>query len=111
MAKKRSDLCSAWRLPGHGTRPGKRHCSPLWALSYRPCRLASRSNLPHSPMVPEGGWNVHRGGRKRQYWEEEKRRAEMQEACRGMDDLAKKLGAWDPVKVIRRARDARRPAA
>ena len=43
--------------------------------------------------------------------EEEKRRGEMQEACRRMDDLAKKLGAWDPVRVIRRARDARRPAA
>ena len=35
----------------------------------------------------------------------------MQEACRRMDDLAKKLGNWDPVKVIRRARDARRKSA
>ena len=43
--------------------------------------------------------------------EAEKRRGEMQEACRRMDDLAKKLGTWDPVKVIRRARDARRRAA
>ena len=40
--------------------------------------------------------------------EAEKRRGEMQEACRRMDALAKKLGPWDPVKVIRRARDARR---
>ncbi len=43
--------------------------------------------------------------------EEERRRGEMQAACRRMDDLAKKLGAWDPVKVIRRARNARRRAA
>ncbi len=43
--------------------------------------------------------------------EEEARRAQMQDACRRMDDLAKKLGKWDPVKVIRRARDARRRAA
>jgi replicative DNA helicase len=43
--------------------------------------------------------------------EAERRKVQMQEACRGMDDLAKKLGAWDPVKVIRRARDARRKTA
>lgn len=43
--------------------------------------------------------------------EAEERKAHMQEACRRMDDLAKKLGKWDPVKVIRRARDARRKSA
>ena len=49
--------------------------------------------------------------RARKTREEADRRARMQEACRRMDELAKKLGAWDPVKVIRRARDARRRAA
>jgi metal-responsive CopG/Arc/MetJ family transcriptional regulator len=43
--------------------------------------------------------------------EAEERKAHMQEACRRMDDLAKKLGKWDPVKVIRGARDARRKSA
>jgi metal-responsive CopG/Arc/MetJ family transcriptional regulator len=43
--------------------------------------------------------------------QEEKRRGEMREACRRMDALAKKLGTWDPVKVIRKTRDARHRAA
>ncbi len=49
--------------------------------------------------------------RARQQREEAEQRVRMEDACRRMDDLAKKLGAWDPVKAIRRARDARRPAA
>ena len=39
--------------------------------------------------------------------EEAEARREMEEACRGMDALAKKLGNWDPVKVIREFRDSR----
>lgn len=31
----------------------------------------------------------------------------MDEACRRMDALARKLGDWDPVKVIRAFRDTR----
>jgi hypothetical protein len=31
----------------------------------------------------------------------------MDEAGRGMDTLAEKLGSWDPVKVIREFRDSR----
>ena len=34
-------------------------------------------------------------------------RREMEEACRGLDVLAEKLGNWDPVKVIREFRDSR----
>ncbi len=32
-------------------------------------------------------------------------RREMEEAARGMDALADKLGIWDPVKLIREFRD------
>ena len=39
--------------------------------------------------------------------EEAQVRREMDEACRGMDALAEKLGAWDPVKVIREFRETR----
>ena len=34
-------------------------------------------------------------------------RHEMAEACRGMDALAEKLGAWDSLRVIHRFRAAR----
>jgi metal-responsive CopG/Arc/MetJ family transcriptional regulator len=37
--------------------------------------------------------------------EEAERRRRMQEACRKMDELAKKAGDWDPVAIIRRFRD------
>lgn len=39
--------------------------------------------------------------------EEAETRREMEEACRGMDALADKLGSWDPVRVIREFRDSR----
>ena len=39
--------------------------------------------------------------------EEAERRRKMQEACRKMDELAAKLGDWDPVAIIRQFRDAR----
>lgn len=39
--------------------------------------------------------------------EEAETRREMEEACRGMDALADKLGKWDPVKAIREFRDSR----
>ncbi len=35
------------------------------------------------------------------------RRRKMEDACKRMDELAEKLGAWDPVPIIRRFRDAR----
>ncbi len=44
--------------------------------------------------------------------EEEERRRQMEDACRGMDNLAQKLGDWDPVAIIRRFRNSewREPA-
>ena len=39
--------------------------------------------------------------------EEAEIRRDMEEACRGMDALADKLGKWDPAKVIREFRDSR----
>ncbi len=44
--------------------------------------------------------------------EEEERRRQMEDACRGMDKLAQKLGDWDPVAIIRRFRNSewREPA-
>ncbi len=38
--------------------------------------------------------------------EENARRHRMEEACRVMDELAKKAGNWDPVAIIRRFRDS-----
>ncbi len=43
----------------------------------------------------------------RQQREELERRRKMQEACKRMDELAERLGTWDPVPIIRRFRDAR----
>ena len=42
---------------------------------------------------------------KRKKREEEEKRKKMQEASRRIDDLAKELGDWDPVAIIRRFRD------
>ena len=39
--------------------------------------------------------------------EELERRRKMQEACKRMDELAAKLGGWDPVAIIRQFRDTR----
>ena len=38
--------------------------------------------------------------------EEAERRHKMEEACRKMDELAKKAGKWDPVAIIRKFRDS-----
>ena len=44
--------------------------------------------------------------------EEEVRQKKMDQACREMDQLAERLGDWDPVAIIRRFRDSgwRQPA-
>lgn len=47
----------------------------------------------------------------RQQREEAKRKRKMEEACKRMDELAAKLGDWDPVAIIRQFRDARRGSA
>ena len=44
---------------------------------------------------------------KRREREEEEKRKKMQEASRKMDDLAKKLGKWDPRATIRKFRDSK----
>ena len=43
----------------------------------------------------------------RQQREEAERRRKMEEAYRTMDELAAKLGDWDPVAIIRQFRDTR----
>jgi len=47
----------------------------------------------------------------REQREEAKRKRKMEEACKRMDELAAKMGDWDPVAIIRRFRDARRGTA
>ncbi len=42
----------------------------------------------------------------REQREEAQRRRKMQEACKRMDELAEKLGDWDPVAIIRKFRDS-----
>ncbi len=43
----------------------------------------------------------------REQREEAERRRKMQDASKRMDELAERLGTWDPVPIIRRFRDAR----
>jgi len=43
---------------------------------------------------------------KREKRREQAKRKKMEEACRKMDELAKKAGDWDPVAIIRRFRDS-----
>jgi metal-responsive CopG/Arc/MetJ family transcriptional regulator len=43
----------------------------------------------------------------RQRREEIDRRRKMEDACKRMDELAAKMGDWNPVAIIRRFRDAR----
>ncbi len=43
----------------------------------------------------------------REQREEAERKRKMEDACKRMDELAAKLGDWDPVGIIRQFRDAR----
>ncbi len=43
----------------------------------------------------------------REQREEAERRRKMEAACERMDELAERLGDWDPVSIIRHFRDAR----
>ncbi len=45
--------------------------------------------------------------RVREQREEAERRRKMEAACKRMDELAERLGDWDPVSIIRHFRDAR----
>lgn len=40
--------------------------------------------------------------------EEAERRLKMEQACKRMDELAERLGDWDPVAIIRKFRDTGR---
>jgi len=42
---------------------------------------------------------------KRREREEQEKRKKMREASRKIDELAKELGDWDPLSIIRRFRD------
>ena len=42
----------------------------------------------------------------RQQREEVERRRKMEAACKRMDELAERLGNWDPVAIIRKFRDS-----
>jgi metal-responsive CopG/Arc/MetJ family transcriptional regulator len=45
--------------------------------------------------------------RTRQQRDEAERRRKMREACKRMDELAARMGNWDPVAIIRQFRDSR----
>ena len=67
---------------------------------------AARERTSRSALLQRAATEYLERARKAQ--EEADQRARMQDACRRMDDLARKLGVWDPVRVIRGARDVRR---
>ncbi len=69
---------------------------------------ANASGVGRSTLV-QAALNRYLDDRRRER-EETERRRDMELACRGIDALAEKLGAWDPVKVIREFRDNRHVA-
>ena len=68
-------------------------------------REAAGSGLNRSALI-QVALTAYLEARRREREEAEARR-QMDEACRGMDALAEKLGSWDPVRVIREFRDSR----
>ena len=66
---------------------------------------ATDSHIGRSALV-QSALSRYLEARRREKEEAQVRR-EMEEACRGMDTLAAKLGAWDPVAVIREFRETR----
>jgi predicted transcriptional regulator len=66
---------------------------------------AAHSGINRSALI-QSALATYLEARRREREEAEIRRG-MEEACRGMDALADKLGKWDPVKVIREFRDSR----
>ena len=66
---------------------------------------AGREGLNRSALLQKAAEAyLRQAGQER---EEAERRRKMQEACKQMDELAERLGAWDPVSIIRQSRDAR----
>ena len=68
-------------------------------------REAAASRINRSALIQSALTNYLEARRRER--EEAGIRREMDEAARGMDALAEKLGSWDPVKVIREMRDSR----
>ena len=66
---------------------------------------AANSNVGRSSLV-QSALALYLAARQRER-DEAQIRLEMNDACRGMDALAEKLGAWDPVTVIREFRENR----
>src|SRR5262245_56038695 len=66
---------------------------------------AEESKLNRSALIQEALARYLAARQKER--EEAKARSEMEEAGRGMDALAEKLGSWDSAKVIRESRDSR----
>ncbi len=65
---------------------------------------AGREKTSRSALVRKAATHYLKRATKER--EEAERRVQMLEACRRMDELAEKLGEWDPAKIIRRARKA-----
>jgi hypothetical protein len=66
---------------------------------------AAASRLKRSALIQDA-LTSYLDSRQRER-EESRRRSEMEAASKGMDELAEKLGSWDPDKVIREFRDSR----
>ncbi len=65
---------------------------------------AERERVNRSALLQKAAENYLQ--QLRQQREELERRRKMQEACKRMDELAERLGDWDPVAIIRRFRDS-----
>lgn len=66
---------------------------------------ARRSRMKRSALV-QAALTAHLEARQ-QAREAAEAQRRIDEACRSMDDLAEKLGSWDPVGIIRAFRDTR----
>lgn len=65
---------------------------------------AERERINRSALLQKAAENYLQ--QLHQQREEAERRRKMQEACKRMDELAEKLGDWDPVAIIRKFRDS-----
>lgn len=65
---------------------------------------AERERVNRSALLQKAAENYLQ--QLRQQREELERRRKMQEACKRMDELAERLGDWDPVAIIRKFRDS-----
>lgn len=68
-------------------------------------REAEQEGLSRSRLIQKAMEDYLK--RVKQEQEEVQRRTAMEKACHTMDKLAHKFGAWDPVPVLRSARESR----